>query len=149
MYLLALAIVLVAIGTERYPILPLLAPVLLCLLPGPARPGVLQSRLVFGIVLLGLVAALILTLLALPGWLGGLLLASAGVIVWVNRPLYAFFRRTRGITFAAAVIPFQLLYYFYSVLSLVVATGLYTVSRTGRPWLPAALRARLAGQLAQ
>jgi len=49
-------------------------------------------------------------------WLGLSAAALLGV-VFLNRDLYAFFFRKRGLLFALACIPLHLLYYLYSVLS--------------------------------
>ena len=60
--------------------------------------------------------------------------ALLGVVV-INRQLYGFFIRQRGLGFAAACIPLHLLYYLYSGLSYVYAWAEFQIRRvaTSRP----------------
>ena len=60
-------------------------------------------------------------------WLVAVVLASA--LVAVNAPLYLFFRRKRGIVFAAAVIPWHWFYYFYGGLAFACGLAGHVFSR--------------------
>lgn len=51
------------------------------------------------------------------GLLSTIMLGSALLLLWLNRDLYAFFSRKRGVWFALRVIPMHWLYYAYNGLS--------------------------------
>jgi hypothetical protein len=115
--------------------LPFLVPALVGLL---AACGVIPANVVrfpgfFAAVVLGLAAAMGIVLLAVPIWVGAPLVAVLGLIMLLNHNLYAFFARKRGLIFAIAVVPFQLLYYFYSVMAFVAATSIYLLKPTIHP----------------
>jgi glycosyltransferase involved in cell wall biosynthesis len=121
------AIVGVALSTGASGVLPFLAPAVLGVLAvhGAAPVRLVQTRGFFAVVLLGLAAAIGVVLLAVPAWIGAPFVLALGLIVVLNYELYLFFARKRGLIFAVAVVPFQLLYYFYSVLAFAAATGLH------------------------
>lgn len=152
-YLLFATIALVALFTGNAALLLLLAPALVATLAGhhAFRGNAPWGRGFFGIVVLGFTAAVALLLLKLPVWLLALVVLSALLIVVLNYRLYAFFAQRRGVIFAIAVVPFQLLYYFYSVVALAVGTGLYAWGMNGRQWfwVPSSLRVHLASQLSR
>ena len=68
------------------------------------------------VVLVGLACIFLIVAVAWPEAVALSALAIAGV-VFLNRKLYAFFLRQRGILFATACVPLHLLYYFYSGVS--------------------------------
>jgi GT2 family glycosyltransferase len=74
-----------------------------------------------------LVGLLIASLVALPFtslfWPLPILLAAS--LLWLNRHLYLFFFRKRGLGFMLAAIPWHWLYYFYSGLSFILGTAHY------------------------
>lgn len=87
-----------------------------------ARPWLPESRLLwnqafFAAMVLGFISALALSLIGSPVWLLAPLLAMLATILLLNYQLFAFFVAQRGEVFALAAIPFQLLYYFCSVLA--------------------------------
>ena len=49
------------------------------------------------------------------------------IIVIMNVSLYRFLLKNRGVSFSLAVIPFHLLYFFYSVVAFVVAGGMHVL----------------------
>jgi GT2 family glycosyltransferase len=57
-------------------------------------------------------------------WLGASAAAILGVVA-LNRNLYAFFLRQRGLVFAAACVPLHLLYYLYSGLTYLVVWAVF------------------------
>jgi hypothetical protein len=52
------------------------------------------------------------------------------MIVFMNVSLYRFLLKNRGLSFSLAVIPFHLLYFFYSIVALVVAGGMHLLKTT-------------------
>jgi len=62
-------------------------------------------------------------------WGGAWLIAglSAAALVWLNLPLYRFFRHKRGLRFALQAVPWHWLYYFYS--GLAFAVGMVGLTR--------------------
>jgi hypothetical protein len=105
----------------------------------------------FHLAVLSLAVAVGLLLIKLSIWLLVPLVVGVSLIVVLNHRLYGFFARKRGVTFAIAVIPFQLLYYFYSVLSLAMGTILHSWGIEGRQWfwVPPSVRMHLASQLSR
>lgn len=47
------------------------------------------------------------------------------LIMLLNNRLYLFFARKRGVVFALAALPLQLLYYFYSMVAFVISSAIY------------------------
>ena len=78
----------------------------------------LQPAQKASVALLGLACVFLIVALAWPQSLALSAFAIAGVI-FLNRKLYVFFERERGILFAAACVPLHLLYYLYSGVSYV------------------------------
>ena len=76
----------------------------------------LQPAQKASVALIGMACAFLVVAVAWPQSLALSALAIAGVVL-LNRQLYAFFWRTRGLFFAAACVPLHLLYYLYSGLS--------------------------------
>jgi GT2 family glycosyltransferase len=74
-----------------------------------------------------LVVALVVTLLAMPGWPPALVVAAAeaALLIVLDAPLYQLFRRRYGTTFAVAAMPWHWLYYLYSVLAFVLGGAWY------------------------
>jgi glycosyltransferase involved in cell wall biosynthesis len=107
--------------------------VLLCF-PGLVAAGLLadhvpiggrraRSTALFDAIVLTFLAGLAVLPFAFSRRFGALLWLGVGAIVVLNRPLYAFFARRRGVCFALAVIPFQLLYYLYSLAAFALGVG--------------------------
>ncbi len=76
------------------------------------------AKAVLSITIVAFASAGVFVLLQAPAWLAAVLAIGFGTIVFLNREFYRFFGRLRGALFAAAVIPFHLLYYLYSVVGL-------------------------------
>jgi cellulose synthase/poly-beta-1,6-N-acetylglucosamine synthase-like glycosyltransferase len=89
-----------------------------------------SARAMLGITMVAFASAGAFVLLQAPAWLAAVLAVGFGTIVFLNREFYRFFGRLRGVLFAAAVIPFHLLYYLYSVVGL--ALGLLATFATKR-----------------
>lgn len=53
------------------------------------------------------------------------LLGIVATIIMLNLKFYFFFLRKRGIMFTLAVIPFHFLYFFYSVVTFALVTGVH------------------------
>lgn len=81
---------------------------------------------------LGLVAIAAGVVLS-PWWLLALP-AALGPVLWMNRDLYAFFRRHRGLWFALRVLPLHLLYYVLNGVS--VVSGWVLHHTVGEPQPP-------------
>jgi glycosyltransferase involved in cell wall biosynthesis len=71
-----------------------------------------------------------------------LVLALAGLLLWLNRDLYRFFNQKRGLLFALKVIPMHWLYYMYNALSFGCGLVLYWQERfktetmpSPKPWV--------------
>ncbi len=94
----------------------------------------------FATLVLGLVASLLITVWSFEIWLWVPLLTIALFIFLLNYKFYAFFARKRGVMFALAVVPFHLLYYFYSVASFVLGVGLYAWNTKVDPIIKTARR---------
>jgi len=58
-------------------------------------------------------------------WLAVFSLILLLIILVLNKQLFGFFTRKRGLFFAAAAIPFQLTYYIYSMAAFLVGGGVY------------------------
>jgi glycosyltransferase involved in cell wall biosynthesis len=81
-----------------------------------------------------MLAAVGSTLLVLSALLPELLVLSTAsflVVLFVNRKLYRFFWRTRGLLFAFGCFPLHLFYYFYSGLSYAYARVVFGFERVG------------------
>jgi hypothetical protein len=50
-------------------------------------------------------------------------------LFWINLDLYRFFRKQRGLGFAARVIPWHWTYFFYSGLAFAIGTARHQVNR--------------------
>ena len=126
-YLVLGAIVVLAVRLSNLGVLLPLAPLAVGMLAGHWLPHStrLWNRFFFTIMLMGLVVSLVLVLASLPIWCVVPMLIILGLIALLNYRLYAFFARKRGVLFAAAAFPFQLLYYLYSVLAMAMGTGIY------------------------
>lgn len=61
-------------------------------------------------------------LIGLPWWFSLPVLLILVLVVGLNRPFYFFFWQQRGVAFALATLPLQLLYYLYSLVSFVFVT---------------------------
>lgn len=83
------------------------------------------NRSLFYVMMLILAAGFALLVVQYPVWFIVPVMAILTIIVLLNLRLYSFFRRQRGISFAVAVLPLQLLYYFYSTLTFAVSSGLH------------------------
>ncbi len=92
------------------------------------RPQVLLAATV-----IALAAGIALVLIQAPVWLAATLAAGFGTLILLNREFYRFFARRRGVWFAAAVIPFHLLYYLYSIAGLGLGLLAAYVARRHRP----------------
>lgn len=110
--------------TDRLVILPLISPVLLVALTGPGllSSSAFGSREFFVIEVLGLALAFGFEMAHFPPEMALSFLLSLGLILLLNRELYTFFTRERGLAFTLAVVPFHLLYYLYSVLAFAFGT---------------------------
>jgi len=62
-----------------------------------------------------------------PLWLGGLIIALVIVIVWLNRELFSFFAKNRGVPVASSFFPLQILYYLYSLVSFFSGGMIYLI----------------------
>lgn len=81
--------------------------------------------ILIGVIMLQIVAVY-------PLWLGVVACANLGVFLLLNRKFYLFFTEKRGVMFAAAVIPFHMLYFIYSVIAFLAGTLKY-YWRAGSP----------------
>lgn len=72
-------------------------------------------------------------LVALPWWVSLPLLGLTAAVIALNPRFYRFFLRQRGLAFALATIPLQMLYYLYSVISFVAVTGHHHWHHTVKP----------------
>lgn len=100
------------------------------------------NQVLFIALVLGFVGGFTGLVVSLPTMLSVPLTLILSMIVLLNYPLYAFLTRKRGLAFAVAVVPYQLLYYFYSVLAFGIgfALSLWPVNMalkgSGRPNMP-------------
>lgn len=74
---------------------------------------------IFTSVVLCLAACFLIIFFNISIWHGIITLAVITLIVLLNQRLFGFFTQKRGYLFAIASIPFQLLYYFYSIAAFV------------------------------
>ncbi len=87
--------------------------------------GVSTRRVLFAAMVLAFAAAFASLLVGSQTWFLVPPVLLSLLIVALNRRFYAFFVRTRGLLFAIAVLPFHLLYLFYSVLAFGLGIGLH------------------------
>ena len=85
-------------------------------MPKASKDLNLQMAQKASVALVGLTCALVAAALVWPQLLALAVLAISGVI-FLNRNLYTFFWRERGVFFAVVCVPLHLLYYLYSGLS--------------------------------
>jgi glycosyltransferase involved in cell wall biosynthesis len=93
----------------------------------------LQPAQKASVALVGLACVFLALAVAWPQALALALLAIAGVI-FLNLDLYAFFRRRRGILFAAACLPLHMLYYLYSGFSYIYVWSASRLTRAAAFW---------------
>lgn len=77
-----------------------------------------------------------LALLLLEPWMAAAALLPLIGLVASNLPVYRWFARRRGVAFALAVVPFNILIYFVSGLSVVIATVAHMTNRPSHPTGP-------------
>ena len=82
-------------------------------------------RLLFLTLMLGITSTFAILVMNFSIFLLTPLLGLIATIVVLNLKLYAFFFSKRGILFAVAVIPFHLLYFFYSTAAFVMVAGVH------------------------
>ena len=92
----------------------------------------LARKFILASLVLGLISGLAILMASFSIWLLAPLLTLIGLVLALNYKLYVFFARQRGITFAAAVFPFHMLYYLYSVFSYGFATGAHALANGRR-----------------
>ena len=86
-----------------------------------------------------LFAALAFTRYAVPALIG--LVACLGLSVWINRGLYAWFARKRGLAFTARAVPLHIVYQLVSAVAVPVGVVLYVAES----WLPSSRDAEAGG----
>jgi hypothetical protein len=126
-YGLIVAIILLALSGQVFELVYVSILLLLATLAGRflTKSSHAPVRLLFSVMMLTLAAGFIVLLAQYPVWLITPTLLIMVAIVLLNHRLYSFFLRRRGMTFAIAVLPLQLFYYFYSVLTFAVSGGLH------------------------
>ncbi len=100
--------------------------------PALTKSGQILRQGTFALMII-LIGVIMLQIVAVyPLWLGVVACANLGVFLLLNRKFYMFFIEKRGVMFAAAVIPFHMLYFLYSVIAFLAGTFKY-YWRTGSP----------------
>jgi GT2 family glycosyltransferase len=89
----------------------------------------------FSAALVCLMAGLVVASPLHPWLLLGVVPLLCGVVV-LNREVYGFFRRRRGLRFAAMVLPMQLMYFLYSAAAFVVCWGQHRLGIGGARAVP-------------
>ncbi|MFN8461599.1 MAG: hypothetical protein U0X93_07500 [Anaerolineales bacterium] len=79
----------------------------------------------FALMITILAVMLLQIIAAYPLWLIAAVCSIFGLFVFLNRKFYLFFTEKRGAGFAAAVIPFHMLYFLYSVASFALGGLIY------------------------
>lgn len=79
----------------------------------------------FALMMIALGVLFLQIIAAYPLWLIAAVCSIFGFFVFLNRKFYLFFTEKRGAAFAAAVIPFHMLYFLYSVASFVLGGLIY------------------------
>lgn len=82
-------------------------------------------RIVFSLTMTALGVIFLQIVAAYPLWLIAAIGLLFGLFVILNRKFYLFFIEKRGIAFAAAVIPFHMLYFLYSVAAFALGVLIY------------------------
>jgi GT2 family glycosyltransferase len=93
--------------------------------PWLTRRSQLVRQAVFAGMIVAIFASVLLVMTTYPLWLTALIAVILGVFILINRSFYAFFKHKRGIMFAAAVIPFHMLYFLYSTSAFVLGSLIY------------------------
>ncbi len=115
-----------AFASENSHTLPFLIALPVGMMLSPQLPNTRRwNYIFFAATVLGFMAAFVLLLLSLPLEVAALLILILFGIVLLNHRFYTFFARKRGFMFALAVVPFQLLYYLYSVSGFALGVGLH------------------------
>lgn len=90
----------------------------------PSRNNKYKSVL-FALIIVGFIFGFGALLAGSSIWLAVSSLLLLSIILVLNKRLFGFFTRKRGLFFAAAAIPFQLTYYLYSMAAFVIGGGIY------------------------
>jgi glycosyltransferase involved in cell wall biosynthesis len=89
------------------------------------RLGMKSQSILFGVVIIGLLAAFGLQIFSGPLWLASTIILVAVLIAWLNRGLFIFFVQRRGVLIALAFYPIQIMYYLYSLAAFFVGSVLH------------------------
>ena len=108
-------------------LLPLLLVLLVIVIfASPLTKNVRSLRQATFALMIAILAVMLLQIIAAyPLWLIAVVCSIFGLFVFLNRKFYLFFIEMRGAAFAAAVIPFHMLYFLYSVASFVLGGMVY------------------------
>jgi glycosyltransferase involved in cell wall biosynthesis len=123
-----------ALVSGKPALLPPVLFLLLILLAGRLVPNPtgLTNHILFGLTMIPATAAFVMLLASYPLALVIPFLVCLAIIVLLNRDLYMFFFRKRGLAFAIAALPLQLFYYLYSMAALAVGGGIYLANNSLR-----------------
>jgi glycosyltransferase involved in cell wall biosynthesis len=90
--------------------------------------GPVARSILFATMMLVLAVEFALLLASYPIYLVAPFIVILGIILVLNSQLYLFFARKRGIVFALASIPLQLIYYLYSIAAFVIGGGIHLLN---------------------
>jgi glycosyltransferase involved in cell wall biosynthesis len=90
-----------------------------------SRASRFTRHLIFGVMMLTIAAEFLLLLAIYPLFLVAPIIGILIAIMLLNNRLYLFLARKRGLIFALAALPMQLLYYFYSMVAFVIGGSLH------------------------
>jgi glycosyltransferase involved in cell wall biosynthesis len=124
-----------AIYLQHYDLLPPLALLLIVMLAGKFLPtgGIVLRHVLFILIVASLGIGFVLLFVSYPLITVLPILFCLAVILWLNRKYYYFFARLRGPIFALAVLPFQLFYYFYSLIAFGAGYTIHHARAWSRP----------------
>ena len=118
-YSVIISIFVLAFYLKHRDLFPPLGLLLLVMIAGKFLPvnSIVLRHILFGVVVISLLIGFVLLFISYPLWTVLPVLLIVFLIFWMNRHYYIFFARIRGPIFALAVLPFQLLYYLYSIIA--------------------------------
>lgn len=105
---------------------------LIIVAPALTKGSPILRRATFALMIIFIGVIMLQIVAVYPLWLGAVACSSLGLFILLNRKFYMFFTKKRGLMFAAAVVPFHMLYFLYSVIAFLAGTFKY-YWRSGSP----------------
>jgi hypothetical protein len=79
--------------------------------------GNIRQNALFFLLILSIIGLFIIQLILMNAWVAIVIVLCVGAILWLNRGLFSFFVRSRGVLISTAFFPIQIMYYLYSLIA--------------------------------